>query len=106
MQRTASEAEREELLRLEHLARTAAQAAERRMERLLDASAQLSRSLEEASTLSSIARVLVPDVADLCRIDLIDRKGRLQRKLVHHFDPARGAQIADRMSRRSGSASR
>jgi signal transduction histidine kinase/CheY-like chemotaxis protein len=104
VQRAASEAEREELLRLEHLARTAAQAAEQRMERLLDASAQLSRSLEEASTLSSIARVLVPEVADLCRIDLIDRNGRLQRKLVHHFDPVRGAQIAERMSRRSGSA--
>ena len=102
--RARSEAEREDLLRLEHLARTAAQAAEQRMERLVDASAQLSRSLEEASTLSTIARVLVPDVADLCRIDLIDRNGQLQRKLVHHFDPVRGAQIAERMSRRSGSA--
>ena len=102
-QRAASEAEREELLSLESSARSAAQVAEQRLERLVDASAMLSRSLEEASTLSAIARVIVPDVGDLCRIDLLDRNGHLQRKLTHHIDPARGAQIAEMVSTRTSS---
>ena len=58
------------------------------------ASAVLSQSLEEESTLAAIAQVIVPEVGDLCRIDLLDEHGVLQRKLTHHFDPARTAAIA------------
>jgi len=98
--RSRSEAERERLLAAERVARANALTAGQRLERLVSASAMLSRSLEEASTLSAIAQVVVPDVADLCRIDLLDEQGVLQRKLTHHFDPERSEQIAHMVSER------
>jgi hypothetical protein len=33
--------------------------------------------------------VIVPDIADWCRIDLLDEHGVLQRKLTFHSDPDR-----------------
>ena len=103
-QRLQHEAERERLLGAERDARTAAQAAQLRLERLVSASAALSRSLEEDSTLRAIADVIVPEVADLCRIDLLDEHDVLQRKLTHHADPARGADIARMVSTREATA--
>ena len=100
-QRQRSEAEREQLLRAEQRARGTAQAAEQRLARLLGASAVLSQSLEEESTLAAIAQVIVPEVGDLCRIDLLDEHGVLQRKLTHHFDPARTAAIANMVAMRT-----
>ncbi|MDI3380483.1 ATP-binding protein [Xenophilus aerolatus] len=99
-QHRLNEAEREELLRAERRARGMAQAAEQRLARLVRASAALSQSLEEESTLAAIAQVIVPDVGDLCRIDLLDEHGVLQRKLTHHFDPARAAAIAHMVTMR------
>ena len=103
-QRLQHEAERERLLGAERDARTTAQGAQLRLERLVSASAALSRSLEEDSTLRAIADVIVPEVADLCRIDLLDEHDVLQRKLTHHADPARGADIARMVSTREASA--
>jgi signal transduction histidine kinase len=100
-QRLQHEVERECLLGAERDARTAAQGAQLRLERLVSASAALSRSLEEESTLHAIAEVIVPEVADLCRIDLLDANDVLQRKLTHHADPARSAEIARMVSTRS-----
>lgn len=100
-QRKASEQEREKLYISEREARAVAQAAESRLTRLLNAGVLLSKSLEEASTLAAIASVIVPDIADFCRIDLLDKDGRLQSKLFHHVDPTRGAQIAEIASTRS-----
>lgn len=100
-QRKASEEERERLYLSEREARAAAQAAEGRLTQLLNAGSLLSRSLEEASTLAAIASVIVPDIADFCRIDLLDQGGRLQSKLFHHVDPTRGAQVAEFVSARS-----
>ncbi len=102
-QRHRNEAERDGLLAAERNARAAAQAAQLRLERLLSVSAVLSRSLEEDSTLQAIADVIVPDVADLCRIDLLDENDVLQRKLTHHADPARGAAIAEFVSTHASS---
>jgi signal transduction histidine kinase/ActR/RegA family two-component response regulator len=93
-QRTEHEAERDSLLNAEREARTVAQAAQTQLERLVSASAVLSRSLEEESTLQAIAGIIVPHVADLCRIDLLDEHDVLERKLTHHADPARSAEIA------------
>ena len=42
----------------------------------------------------AIAGIIVPHVADLCRIDLLDEHDVLERKLTHHADPARSAEIA------------
>ena len=36
----------------------------------------------------------VPDIADLCRIDLLGADGALERKITHHRDPERTRAIA------------
>jgi signal transduction histidine kinase/ActR/RegA family two-component response regulator len=89
--RREGEAEREQLLDAERQARAAAERAQARLQQLVSAGALLSRSLEEETTLAAIASVIVPGIADICRIDLLDRDGHLQRKLTHHVDPAQGA---------------
>ena len=102
--RAQHEREREQLLEAERQARANAERAERRLERLVSASAMLSRSLEEASTLEAIATVVVPDIADICRIDLLDENDMLQRKLTRHVDPARGEAIAQLVEDRTAPA--
>ena len=91
--------ERVELLAAERAARAQAEAARRRLELLARAGAELSGSLDADETLQAIAKVLVPAVADWCRIDLLDDEGVLQRRLAYHTDPQR-AQRALEMSRR------
>src|SRR3712207_1400766 len=51
-------------------ARLAAEAAERRSALLADASHLLSSSLDSSTTLSTLARFLVPQLADFCAISL------------------------------------
>jgi signal transduction histidine kinase/ActR/RegA family two-component response regulator len=91
--RQRAEGEREKLLHDERAARAAAEQAQRRLQILANASALLSTTLEEESTLRAIGSVIVPDIADLCRLDLLDADGLLQRKLTHHSDPARARAI-------------
>ncbi|HEX6703242.1 MAG TPA: ATP-binding protein [Albitalea sp.] len=86
-QRSHDEAERERLLEAERAARTGAEQARRRLELLSSAGAVLSRSLQPHATLEAIASVVVPGIADWCRVDLVDADGRLQRALTHHSDP-------------------
>jgi PAS domain S-box-containing protein len=59
----------------------------RRLELLAHAGEVLSGSLEPAATLQTIASIIVPEVADWCRIDLIDQHGVMQRALTYHSDP-------------------
>jgi len=94
VQRAQSERERESLLNAERVARTAAEQAERRLQLLVAASSSLSNSLEEGSALATIAGSVVPDIADLCRIDLLSSEGVLERKLTHHFDLERTKAIS------------
>jgi len=91
--------QRVELLAAERRARSEAEAARRRMEVLAAAGERLARSLDPQATLEAVARTLVPDIADWCRIDLLDENGVLQRKLAWHSDPARSEQ-AMAMARR------
>ncbi|VWX62935.1 Signal transduction histidine kinase [Burkholderiales bacterium 8X] len=100
LQRAQSLRERDALLTAEQAARSEAEAAQKRLNQLVKASTALAQSLEEESTLSAIARVVVPDLADICRIDLLDADGQLQRKLTHHFDRGRTAQIAQFINER------
>ena len=88
-QRREIEREREALLDGERAARAGAEQAERRLQLLVSASSSLSNSLEEGSALATIASSIVPDIADLCRIDLLDADGVLERKITHHRDPDR-----------------
>jgi signal transduction histidine kinase/ActR/RegA family two-component response regulator len=86
-QRGRDEAERERLLAAERAARAGAEVARRRLEQLASAGAGLSRSLHPHATLEAIVSVVVPGIADWCRVDLVDAEGRLQHALTHHTDP-------------------
>jgi PAS domain S-box-containing protein len=87
--------ERMELLAAERHARTDAEDARRRLERLASAGALLARSLDPEDTLRAIASTIVPGIADWCRIDLLDEKGQLQRRLAYHSDPERARQALE-----------
>jgi len=102
-QRERIAAERESLLVAERTAGAAAEQARRRLELLATAGEELSRSLEERTTLEAIGAVIVPAIGDWCRIDLLDEHGELQRKLTHHRDPAKRRLVEDFV--RSGSVS-
>jgi PAS domain S-box-containing protein len=69
--------------------REAAEAARRHASFLADAAAMLSRSLDYEQTLSGVARLAVPEIADWCAVDILDRAGHLQRLAVAHMDPAK-----------------
>jgi signal transduction histidine kinase/ActR/RegA family two-component response regulator len=99
-QRARDEAERERLLAAERAARTGAEQARRRLEMLASAGAVLSRSLQPHATLEALASIIVPGLADWCRVDLVDAEGRLQRALTHHSDPQKsrlGAELVQRL---------
>ncbi|WP_332813854.1 ATP-binding protein [Ramlibacter sp.] len=87
--------QRVELLAAERRARSEAEAARRRMELLAAAGERLAHSLDPEATLEAVARTLVPDIADWCRIDLLDENGVLQRKLAWHSDPQRSRQALE-----------
>ena len=97
--RAQGERERESLLDAERSARSIAEQAERRLQQLVAASSSLSNSLEEASALMTIATSIVPDIADLCRIDLLNAEGVLERKITHHRDPERTREITGWVAR-------
>ncbi|WP_280153244.1 ATP-binding protein [Piscinibacter sp. XHJ-5] len=99
-QRARDEAERERLLAAERAARSGAEQARRRLEMLASAGAVLSRSLQPHATLEALASIIVPGLADWCRVDLVDAEGRLQRALTHHSDPQKsrlGAELVQRL---------
>ena len=66
---------------------------------LAEASKLLSSSLDYESTLSSVAKVAVPQIADWCAIDLLQEDGTLRRVSVQHVDPAKIAMAHDLMKR-------
>lgn len=80
--------ERVALLAGERQARAEAEAARKRLELLAGASSALANSLDVEDTLRTIATAIVPEVADWCRIDLLDDAGKLQRRIAYHQDEA------------------
>ena len=54
---------------------------------LAEASLVLSSSLEQQSTLETLARLAVPEFGDWCAIDLAEDDGALRRVAVAHVDP-------------------
>ena len=66
---------------------------------LAEASKLLSSSLDYESTLASVAKVAVPQIADWCAIDLLQEDGTLRRVSVEHVDPAKIAMAHDLMKR-------
>ena len=55
---------------------------------LADASAALGSSLDYEPALGTVARLLVPALADWCAIDLGSAEGTLRRTAIAHVDPA------------------
>ena len=54
---------------------------------LADASEVLSSSLDYRATLSNVARLAVPSLADWCAVDVLEEDGSLERVAVAHQDP-------------------
>ncbi|MEA5623906.1 ATP-binding protein [Nostoc sp. UHCC 0251] len=66
------ESEREQLFASEQTARIAAQAAQRRSNFLAEASRVLASSLDYRTTLTSVAQLAVPILADWCIVDVVE----------------------------------
>lgn len=82
-QRRRAEADRQDLLDAERRARGEAERATRRLQFLATASATLSSTLEECATLDAIARIVVPQLADACRIELASADGEPLARRLH-----------------------
>jgi signal transduction histidine kinase len=65
-----------------------AEAAERRSTFLAEASRVLASSLDWETTLAQVARLVVPGLADLCTVDVLDEHGGLRRLAAAYIDPA------------------
>lgn len=79
-ERRRAEQLQEAILASEQLARIEAETARERLAFLAEASAVLSSSLDPEVTLTSLADLCVPGLADLCFIDLLDDEGSLQQQ--------------------------
>src|SRR5215207_1028263 len=66
---------------------TASSAQDRGSQVLAEVSQALSASLDEQETLSTLARRLVPDLADYCILDVFDGDGKVRRAEALHRDP-------------------
>jgi PAS domain S-box-containing protein len=73
----------------EQAARAAAQGAEKRALFLAEASRLLSASFDYQTTLSTLARLAVPALADYCVIDVLRSDGTISRIGVAHVEPAK-----------------
>ncbi|MEH2174876.1 PAS domain-containing hybrid sensor histidine kinase/response regulator [Nostoc sp.] len=71
-QRKRLELQRQQLFSNEQAARIAAQAAEKRSNFLAEASSVLASSLDYRTTLTSVAQLAVPTLADWCIVDVIE----------------------------------
>jgi len=56
---------------------------------LAEASDVLSSSLDYRETLSSVARLAVPTLADWCAVDVLEEDGSVERLAVEHPDPGK-----------------
>jgi PAS domain S-box-containing protein len=73
----------------EQAARSAAEAAERRARFLAEASRLLGTSFDYHTTLATLARLAVPDLADYCTVDVTEGEDSFARLGVAHTDPAK-----------------
>ena len=76
-----------ELYQAQRRSREEAEAASRRSAFLAEATGVLASSLDYEQTLSSLALLAVPHVADWCAVDVLDADGVLRRLAVAHVDP-------------------
>jgi len=88
-ERKQAEEERVRLLAAEQTARRGAEASERRLAFLAEASAVLASSLEWQATLEQVARLAVPVLADYCVINVGEDGTRMRRVATAHADPSK-----------------
>jgi PAS domain S-box-containing protein len=81
---------------LEHLGDDHAQAAQMRLELLLQASEMLARSLDPEAGLQGVARLAASWLAEVCAIDLLDEEGGMRRVAVADADRSR-APVTERL---------
>lgn len=87
------------LLDGERSARADAERANDRLTFLASASREIATSLDYERTLSAVARMAVPGLADWCAVDLLDDEGELRQLAVAHVDPAK-VSMAQELRRR------
>jgi PAS domain S-box-containing protein len=85
-QRRMIEEERDTLLVREQLARAEAVEARRRLALLAAAGPSLSASLDYRETLEGIARLLVPELADWCLLDMVGDNGSVNQLAAAHAE--------------------
>jgi signal transduction histidine kinase len=75
-------------------ARAAAEQEERRAAFLAAAVQELTASLDYQQTIGALARLIVPNLAQACTIDMVDADGLLQRVAAAHRNPELEAKLA------------
>lgn len=63
--------------------------AEEALQLLAEAGSVLAQSLDYETTLQSVARLVVPRIADYCLIDVVQEDGQIMRVAAVHADPAK-----------------
>jgi len=91
--RVAMAIEQSRLYEVEREARGEAEAAQRRLAFLSEASRVLASSLDYKTTLERMTDLAVPDVADEVIVDVLDADGTLERVAVAHVDPQKAGTI-------------
>ena len=76
-----------------HVALERMRADRRRLELLLAATARLDTSLEPEQTLKRIAAMALPELAELCVIDLVDEDGAITATVAAGTDPEAAARV-------------
>lgn len=103
-ERKRMEEERNQFRIREQVAQAEAESA-RRMEFLAEASRMLASSLDYETTLSSIAQLAVPYLADWCFVYIVEEDSSVRQLTVAHSDPEKAA-LADRLQGIYGPESR
>jgi PAS domain S-box-containing protein len=99
-ERKRAEQERDLLLAREQLARVEAVRARRRLALLAAAGTTLSASLDYETTLEGIARLVVPELADWCLVDVLEEDGSVTQVAADHADPGKKFLLRQLMSHR------
>ncbi|HEY4997274.1 MAG TPA: PP2C family protein-serine/threonine phosphatase [Solirubrobacteraceae bacterium] len=66
----------------------------RRLEILIAASSELDKSLDPAETLETIAKMAVPELAEMCVVDLLEARGLVGETVTACADPAQAGALA------------
>ncbi|MGH2444179.1 MAG: GAF domain-containing protein, partial [Chloroflexota bacterium] len=91
--------ERAHLLESERVARQRAEASERRLSFLAEASHTLASSLDYETTLATVAQLAVPHIADWCGVHVVQDDGGVRQIALAHVDPDK-VELARQLERR------